>query len=217
MSTTTRPGGYFITGTDTEIGKTHISCALAMGLVQQGYSVAPRKPIASGCIKQADGSLLSEDAYRLQQASQTKDSLQTICPYQFEAAISPARAIQQSGQTIGLDDLVQACQAPSSEFLLVEGAGGFLSPLSDDALNADLAKQLALPIILVVGNRLGCINHALLTLEAIQQRHLTLAAIVLNDLSQQADPNNLIDLKNKLPNQQLIHHPYQTQLSPIRL
>ena len=217
MLNTTRPGGYFITGTDTEIGKSHIACALAMGLLQQGYQVAVRKPIASGCLKQPDGSLLSEDAYRLQQASQTKDSLQTICPYQFEAAISPARAIRQANQPIGLADLVQACQAPASHFLLVEGAGGFLSPLCDNALNADLAKQLALPIILVVGNKLGCINHALLTLQAIQQRHLSLAAIVLNDLSQQSDPDNLTDLKNLLPNQQLIHHPYQTQLSSIRL
>ncbi|WP_029936195.1 dethiobiotin synthase [Thiomicrospira pelophila] len=217
MSNTTRPGGYFITGTDTEIGKSHIACCIAMGLIQQGHTVAPRKPIASGCIKQPDGSLLSVDAYRLQQASQTHDSLQTICPYQFEAPISPARAIRQANQTIGLEDLKQTCQAPASQFLLVEGAGGFLSPLCDNALNADLAAQLQLPIILVVGNRLGCINHALLTVEAIQQRGLKLAAILLNDIQADSDLDNLTDLKNLLPNQHIIHQPHQAKPTAILL
>ena len=217
MSTTTRPGGYFITGTDTEIGKTHITCALALGLVQQGHQVAVRKPIASGCIKQADGSLLSEDAYRLHQASQSTDSLQTICPYQFEAPISPARAIRQAKQTIDLADLVKACNAPSSQFLLVEGAGGFLSPLCENSLNADLAVELQWPVILVVGNRLGCLNQALLSVEAILQRGLALQAIVLNDLCEQADFHNLTDLKNLLPNQRIIHQSYQPQPHPIQL
>lgn len=217
MSTTTRPGGYFITGTDTEIGKSHITCALAMGLLQQGYQVAVRKPIASGCIKQADGSLLSEDAYRLQQASQTEDSLQTICPYQFEAAISPARAIRQSGLDIGIEDLLQACKAPTSHFLLVEGAGGVLSPLCDDGLNADLAVQLQLPVVLVVGNRLGCLNHALLSIEAIQQRGLQLAAIILNDIEPDSDPDNFKDLQKLLSKQSITHHPHQTHPTPILL
>lgn len=217
MSRTTRPGGYFITGTDTEIGKSHITCALAMGLLQQGYQVAVRKPVASGCIKQADGSLFSEDAYRLQQASQTQDSLQTICPYQFEAAISPARAIRQSGLSTVLEDLLQACQAPASHFLLAEGAGGFLSPLCDDGLNADLAVQLQLPVVLVVGNRLGCLNHALLSVEAIQQRNLHLAAIVLNDLQANSDPDNFADLQKLLPKQNIIHHPHQNKPTPILL
>ena len=188
-----------------------------MGLVQQGYNVAPRKPIASGCIKQADGTLFSDDAYRLQQASQTSDALHTICPYQFEPAISPARAIRQANLTISLDNLKQACQAPISDFLLVEGAGGFLSPLCDEGLNADLAAQLQLPIVLVVGNRLGCLNHALLSVESIQQRGLQIAAIVLNDVQAHSDADNFSDLKKHLPKHNLIHQPHQTQPTPIQL
>jgi dethiobiotin synthetase len=206
--------GFFITGTDTEIGKTQVTAALTMGFRQQGYQVIPRKPIASGCLWH-QGQLVSEDAQQLQQACQFDEPLEKICPYSFEPAISPARAIHQSGQNILLNDLHQACDASQPGLVLIEGAGGFLSPLTADGLNADLAQALGYPLILVVGNRLGCINHTLLTIEAIQRRQLTLHAIVVNDITPHADPANLQDLK-ALCTQSVFHYPYQdATMSPL--
>lgn len=180
-------GGFFITGTDTDVGKTYISGCVALSLRQQGFTVAPRKPIASGCLIQTDGSLLSEDALFLQETTNTIDSLQTICPYQFEAAISPRSAIKQANLTIRISDLVKACDVPNSAFALVEGAGGFYSPLAVDGLNKDLAVELGYPVILVVANRLGCINQALLSIAAIEQAGLDLHSIIINQLQ----PNTL--------------------------
>jgi len=176
--------GFFITGTDTDVGKTYVSGCIAHTLIQNGYQVIPRKPIASGCIKQKDNSLLSEDALFLQQACHSSEPLSTICPNQFEPPISPQTAIEQAGLFISTQDLVQACQLPKQpkhqQCYLVEGAGGFYSPLCSDGLNQDLAKALELPVILVVKNQLGCINHTLLTLNAIEQAGLTTLCIVLN-------------------------------------
>ena len=148
------PGGFFITGTDTDVGKTYVAGCIAHTLIQKGYQVTPRKPIASGCIKQKDGNLLSEDALFLQQSCQSNDSLQTICPYQYEPPISPQTAIEQAGLVISTQDLLCACQPSSqlkeNDFLLVEGAGGFYSPICSEGLNKDLAQALGLPVILVV-------------------------------------------------------------------
>lgn len=215
MAVSTSPSGVFITGTDTEIGKTFVSCALALGFRQQGIAVIPRKPIASGCEIQ-QGQLLATDALQLQQACHSDEPLSQICPYQFAQAISPARAIAQSEQTIRLADLYQACLVKKPGLVLVEGAGGFLSPLAADGLNADLAQKLNYPVILVVGNRLGCLNHALLTIEAIEARNLTIKAVVLNDLSADSDPDNLSDLK-QLTTYPVFHQPYQSTPSALIL
>ncbi|MGM0540804.1 MAG: dethiobiotin synthase [Pseudomonadota bacterium] len=179
--------GLFITGTDTDVGKTYVAGCIALSLREQGFTVAPRKPIASGCLVQTDGSLLSEDALFLQQSTNTKDTLQTICPYQFEPAISPHTAIKQANLDIKISDLVKACDVPDNEFALVEGAGGFYSPLTLDGLNKDLAAELAYQVILVVANRLGCINQALLTIAAIEQAGLDLHSIIVNHVK----PNTL--------------------------
>ena len=180
--------GFFITGTDTDIGKTYVSANLIRVLQKQGLKVSPRKPIASGCIAQADGSLLCEDAYQLQQAMDNPVPLNEICHYQFQPALSPQTVLDQSGQTVTTQNLIDACRVPTGNFQLVEGAGGFLSPLCSNGLNRDLAVQLKLPVILVVGNRLGCLNHALLSIEAITRAGLELYAIVINDLS--PEPTN---------------------------
>lgn len=172
--------GAFITGTDTDVGKTYIACCLAKTLLKQYIAVTPRKPIASGCIRQKNGTLLSEDALFLQQTCQSTDSLNTICPYQFEPAISPQQAIQEAKLTITIQDLAKACQNKNDSFTMIEGAGGFYSPLALDGLNKDLAIQLKLPIILVVANRIGCINQTLLNIEAIQNSGLTLHSIIIN-------------------------------------
>jgi len=184
----TRPGktvsGFFITGTDTDVGKTYVSGCIAHTFINNGLHVIPRKPIASGSIKQADGSLVSGDALFLQHACQSNETIKTICPYQFEPPVSPQAAIKQAGLHITTANLVSACNLPKTPventLYLVEGAGGFYSPLCSDGLNLDLAKALNLPIILVVKNQLGCINHTLLTLNAIQQAGLETACIVQN-------------------------------------
>lgn len=211
---TTDSGGFFITGTDTDSGKTFVSCQIAAFLAQKlpDLVIFGRKPIASGALKQSDGSLLSTDAKQLQIACGHFESLQTICPYVFEPPISPARAIQKAQADIGLQELIKACDAPG--FRLVEGAGGFYSPLSPDALNADLAKALDLPIVLVVGNRLGCINQALLSIEAIQKHGLQIALVVVNDLGGDADIENVTDLQTLLKPQglQCVHQTFKTDI-----
>jgi len=179
------PTGIFITGTDTDVGKTFIACCIATTLIKQKKSVSPRKPIASGCIRQTNRTLLSEDALFLQQACQSSDPLSLICPYQFEPAISPQRAIQEANLNITIQDLKQACETNNNlhSVNLIEGAGGFYSPIALNGLNKDLAVQLNYPIVLVVANRIGCINQTLLTIEAIQNAGLKLHSIIINHIT----------------------------------
>lgn len=198
--------GFFITGTDTDVGKTHVAATIATLLSQQGLKVAPRKPIASGCIKQADGSLFNSDAERLKTGAQSNESIATISPYQFIPAVSPQTALEMAGKIVTTDDLVTACAVPNGHFQLVEGAGGFFSPLCSNGLNKDLATALKLPVILVVANRLGCLNHALLSIAAIQNSGLSLEAIIIND-TEASDYNYANDLEKwcELP---LYRHPF---------
>ncbi|BBP42678.1 dethiobiotin synthase [Thiosulfativibrio zosterae] len=208
---TTECGGFFITGTDTDSGKTYVTCQIAEFLRQNcpGLVIFGRKPIASGAILLADGTLRSEDAFLIQQACGAHESLEMVCPYVFEPPISPARAIAQSEQNILLPDLLKACEADG--FRLVEGAGGFYSPLTPDGLNADLAKALGLPLILVVGNRLGCINQALLSITAIENSGLQIAAVLVNQITPDADTDNYQDLQALLK-----HKPYPCELIPFK-
>lgn len=179
--------GFFVTGTDTDVGKTYITSRLARDITALGYAISVRKPIASGCV---DG---CTDAQQL--AAATGEDETIVCPYRFPLAISPERAMRYANQNISLDDCVIAC-TNTSRFTLIEGAGGWLSPLASNASNAELAMALNLPVILVVANRLGCINHALLTLESIQQRNLPCHAIVINTVSSaSADADNVTDLQ----------------------
>ncbi len=178
--------GIFVTGTDTDVGKTRIATALARQLTAQGIRVVPRKPVESGCRK-SDGELIPADALALQLAADYAGDLSEVCTYRFEAALSPVRAARMTGQQITLSQLQRACTAQDKDdFMLVEGAGGFYSPLAVDGLNADLAEALQLPILLVADDRLGCINQILLAVEAITKRGLQLAAIVLNATTPQA-------------------------------
>lgn len=198
--------GFFVTGTDTDVGKTYASGCIGHTLIQQGIDVSPRKPIASGCIPQADNSLYCEDAVFLKQACESEEPIERICPNQFIPPISPQRALQQAGITLTSKDLAKACEVDPGKFALVEGAGGFYSPLSSDGLNVDLAKLLQLPVILVVGNRLGCINHALLTIEAIEHAGLPLHSVIVNDIAPQADLANFKDLKHYLSEKNISCH-----------
>jgi len=189
--------GLFVTGTGTGVGKTQVAAALAHLLAGRKLAVRPRKPVESGCRREGNR-LVPEDARILLAASQSGEPLQRVCPYPLEPAIAPARAAKLAGQDLTLDDLRTACLdgVEETDFLLVEGAGGFYSPLTPDALNADLAAAVGLPILLVAEDRLGSLNHCLLTLEAIQRRGLTLMGVVLNRKDADLDPrmDNAADL-----------------------
>jgi len=193
--------GLFVTGTDTSVGKTQIAAALARLLAERNLIVRPRKPVESGCRREG-GRLVPEDARTLQAAARTDDPLELVCPYSMEPALSPERAAVLSGTTLTLNGVQAACLegVAETDFLLVEGAGGFYSPLAPGALNADLAVALSLPVLLVAADRLGTIGHTLMTVDAIKRRGLTLAGVVLNRLDPHGDPlmDNAADLSRWL-------------------
>ncbi len=193
------PWGVFITGTDTGVGKTFISLQLIRALNRKGINVTPRKPVESGC-ERVNNRLRPADALAMQAAMSQSISLNEICPYKLEHALSPERAARLEGVDLQLKALQTACLVPSERFLLVEGAGGFYSPLASDGLVADLAERLNLPVLLVAVDRLGCINQVLLNVQAIESRGLLLAAIVLNKLNHPTDldMDNLRDLRTRL-------------------
>ena len=183
----------FVTGTDTGVGKTRISVALIELLKQQGLQVAGMKPIASGCEFTAEG-LRNEDAVALQQYANVDLPYELINPYAFEPAIAPHIAAQQCGGNIEINHIQQnyAVIEQQVDAVVVEGAGGWLVPLNEQHTLADLAVELGLPVVLVVGIRLGCINHALLTVEAIRQSGLPLHGWVANQLEQNAQADAII-------------------------
>lgn len=176
--------GIFVTGSDTDVGKTYVSSQLIRLLIEKGLNVVPRKPVESGC-KRVDDQLFPADAALLQQASRTSQTLEQICPCRFEPAISPQLAARQAGQPLSLSQLTSACldHFCEDDFLLVEGAGGLLSPICENGLNAELAQALQLPLCIVVEDRVGAINQALLTLNAARSYALEVACIILNQVS----------------------------------
>jgi dethiobiotin synthetase len=169
---------WFVTGTDTEVGKTFACCALLHLLKSQGYQALGMKPVAAGT--EADGT--NEDVEALIAASSRNAPRELINPYLFAPAIAPHIAAEEEGRSIEIPLIVDAFVRLRSQAdaLLVEGAGGFCVPLGTDSDMADLAQALALPVILVVGMRLGCINHALLSQQAIHARGLNLAGWIAN-------------------------------------
>jgi dethiobiotin synthetase len=193
------PRGVFITGTDTGVGKTYLAAHLIRALAARGVAVVPRKPVESGC-KPAQGQLWPADGAALQQAAGGRPPLQEVCPWRLRHALSPARAAELEGVSLGMADLIRACQVDADRFLVVEGAGGFYSPLTRDGLNADLAQALGRTVVIVAADRLGCINQVLLNAEAVRSRGLALRAIVLNATDPDPDPlmNNASALRAQL-------------------
>lgn len=173
--------GYFVTGTDTGVGKTLIACALLHGLREQGLKAVGMKPVAAGCARTAQG-LINEDVELLRAASAGSLPREAVNVYAFETPIAPHIAAAREGAHIDLDLILQRFGHLSEDgsCVVVEGAGGFLVPLTDSQSFADLAVRLGLPVVMAVGMRLGCINHALLTAEAIARRRLRLAGWVAN-------------------------------------
>ncbi len=175
--------GFFITGTDTGIGKTTVAVALIHALRQRGLRVAGMKPVAAGC-EWVDGRLCNDDVRALNAASNVMADPRLVNPYAFVPPIAPHIAAAQAGVRIEIDAIGKAYAALSAQAdcVVVEGIGGFCVPLGEHCDSSDLAVALGLPVVLVVGLRLGCLNHALLTAEAIRNRRLPWAAWVGNVL-----------------------------------
>ncbi len=176
----------FVTGTDTGVGKTRIATALCRAFTRAGNRVAAMKPIASGCDASSDG-LRNEDALALLREMNVHARYEVVNPYAFAPAIAPHIAASEAGHTIDFEVLDRCYErlALESDVTIVEGAGGWLAPIDARRTFADLAAHWQLDVILVVGLRLGCLNHALLTAESIGRRGLRLAGWVGNSIDPQ--------------------------------
>jgi dethiobiotin synthetase len=193
---------FFVTGTDTNVGKTLIASGLLVAAKNRGFTTAALKPVAAGCEK-TDAGLRNADALLLQSIITQQLDYDQINPYALQAAIAPHIAAQQEKRSLSVDRLSGFCRGvlSSAEFTLVEGAGGWRVPINARETLADLAKSLQLPVILIVGVRLGCINHALLTCEAIVRDGLPVAGWVANciDAAMPALQENIETLRIRLP------------------
>ncbi len=194
------PAGYFITGSDTGVGKTYIACELIRQLHSLDVKLETRKPVESGCSIGESGVLIPADALELQAANNNLETIDRIAPYRFKAALAPPRAAALEDSRLQLVDLYNACSLNNSNHLLiVEGAGGFYSPLAENGLNADLASLLQLAVIVVIEDRIGAVNQALMTIQAIESRNLDIAAIIMNQVDEDIDKNmaNSDDLRTR--------------------
>ncbi len=173
--------GFFVTGTDTGVGKTLVACALLRAFAARGRRVIGMKPVAAGA-QQVNGVWINDDVEQLIAASNVGAPRNTINPYCFEPAIAPHIAAGLERTEIRIAHVCDCYRQLSAgaDVVVVEGAGGFCVPLNDHDTSADLAQRLGLAMVLVVGMRLGCLNHALLTAAAIRERGLTLAGWVAN-------------------------------------
>jgi dethiobiotin synthetase len=203
---------YFVTGTDTGVGKTLVSAALLHALARRHQRVVGMKPVAAGVVRAGDG-WASEDALALRAASTLQVPPELDNPFLLPDPLSPHIAAERAGVRIDIAELVRRYNALAlrADAVVVEGAGGFHVPLSITETGADLAQALALPVVLVVGLRLGCLNHAALTVEAIRARGLTLAGWVANriDPAMQAHDDNIAWLSGRLAAPPLADIPYQ--------
>jgi len=194
------PAGYFITGSDTGVGKTYIACELIRQLHGLDVKLETRKPVESGCSTGESGGLIPADALELQAANNNLETINRIAPYRFKAALAPPRAAELEDCHLQLVDLYNACSLDNSNYrLIVEGAGGFYSPLAENGLNADLASLLQLAVIVVINDRIGAVNQALMTIQAVESRDLDIAAIIMNQVDEDIDKDmaNSDDLRTR--------------------
>ncbi len=204
---------YFITGTDTDVGKTWATLALMRFFQNQGLSVAGMKPVAAGCEWQ-QGVLKNEDALLIQQHSSLQLAYQDINPYAFELPVSPHLAsAKQKPDLSHLFDCFSKIQQ-QAEVVIVEGAGGWFAPLTDKHDIADLAKALQIPVVLVVAIRLGCINHARLTYQAINSAGVPCSGwlAMCVDPAMQKQQENIQTIEEKISAPLLGVLPYQKEM-----
>jgi dethiobiotin synthetase len=179
--------GVYVTGTDTGAGKTVASCALLHAVRAVGCSAVGMKPVASGCERVdggVDGAWRNEDALALQDASEPRPGYADVNPYALPQPLAPELAARDAGIVVQLRPLLDAYArlAARADFVVVEGVGGWAAPLAADLMQAELARALRLPVVLVVGLRLGCINHAILSARAIADDGLELAGWIASDI-----------------------------------
>ena len=199
MPVTAEPRGLFITGTDTGVGKTIFTAALAMHLRKRGVDVGVMKPLETGV---ADVASAGEDGELLRWAAETTDPLETTCPYRFETAAAPATASRLEREPVQYTDLTLRAKklVEQHQFTLIEGAGGLMVPIAGGFLVADLVKDIGLPMLVVANAQLGTINHSLLTLLAARYLELEVVGYILNRMpvvpstAEKAAPHDLASL-----------------------
>ena len=203
--------GIFVTGTDTGVGKTLVSVSLVKALVQHGLRVSVMKPIASGS-EHTPAGLRNADAVALAEASNVASPYETINPYCFEPPISPHIAAEEARIDVDINVIKRSFErlASHADFVVVEGAGGWYAPISESQAMADLPGLLDIPVLLVVGLRLGCLNHALLTKRAIEADGAKLAGWVANSIDPKLErrAENLMTLEHRLGAKPLAVLPY---------
>ena len=202
----------FVTGTDTNVGKTYVSCLLIRKLQAEGFTVGAYKPVCSGAEFDADGRPFWSDIEALRSAAGAELPLDLICPQRFLAAVAPNVAAERQGSTVSNDLLLNGFAAWTTrvDALIVEGAGGVFCPLSEELTVLDLATQIQAPVMVVAANRLGVISHTRLTVDRIRQSGLEVAAVILNE-SQTTDSadsslaTNAHQLSWWIPNVAVLH------------
>ena len=180
-----KAASFFVAGTDTEVGKTLVSGALILKLREQGMNAIGFKPVVAGTYQDAQGHTLNEDLETLRIASNLSSTELSLCPYVLDRPAAPHLVAEHQGLKLEMSVILQGLKNVQdwADCVVVEGAGGLLIPLNDREDLATFAQEIQLPIILVVGMKLGCINHALLSYEAMKARHLNIAGWVANTLS----------------------------------
>ncbi|MBW7957091.1 MAG: dethiobiotin synthase [Deltaproteobacteria bacterium] len=207
---------FFITGTDTGVGKTEVACMLARAFRAAGLKPGVMKPVETGC-PERDGRLLPMDALKLKEASGTDADLDLINPYRFAPPLAPITASELSGISIDFQKIKSCAKELSNthDVMLVEGAGGLLTPIVQGKYMADLALDLGLPIIIVSANRLGTINHTLLTARCAAALRLKVAGIILNNPAPRRDDlsltHNRAELERLSPAPVLFEAPFSSK------
>lgn len=210
-------GGWFVTGTDTGVGKTRVSCLVLEALARAGQTAVGMKPVASGC-HVTEAGLRSDDALELMKASGVSVDYTDVNPYALRSACAPHIAAREMGIEIELEKILASFRRlrQKSPWVVAEGMGGWLVPLGERLTMADVARALDLPVILVVGLRLGCLNHALLTVEAIRRAGVPFAGWVANriDPAMTHVPENIAALEQKIDVPMLAQFPFEPAMKP---
>ena len=208
---------FFITGTDTNIGKTAITCSLIAKCIEEGFRAGGMKPVAAGCHIE-NGYMISDDVKKIIEVSNVDLNIKEINPYSFEPPIAPHISFKSNEIDINLIKKYLRSFENKMDYLFIEGVGGYAVPLTKTFTTADLVENLDIPVILVVGMKLGCINHALLTVESILNKKQKLCGWVANriDGDMQAYEENFSFLKEKIKAPCLGEVPYFKDFDPYR-
>ena len=208
---------FFITGTDTNIGKTAITCSLIAKCIEEGFRAGGMKPVAAGCHIE-NGYMISDDVKKIIEVSNVDLNIKEINPYSFELPIAPHISFKSNEIDIHLIKKYLRSFENKMDYLFIEGVGGYAVPLTETFTTADLVENLDIPVILVVGMKLGCINHALLTVESILNKKQKLCGWVANQIDgdMQAYEENFSFLKEKIKTPCLGEVPYFKDFDPYK-